>query len=134
MPTASKPKKGKKEKFPEPSAQLSLIATKLDKAISRLDALTSLFLDFLLSDEKYENPIEYTDKAVRLNKMGLEIDVISGIVRHPSNYVSSRLRESEKRKYSRRRARNKKVVDSSITRNTNNPSSTISSQEMRNGK
>jgi hypothetical protein len=96
----------------EAPEQLALISQKLDKLTSRLDAMTSLFLDFLLSDPKFEEAVEYTDKVARLGELGIEIDVISGIVRRPSNYVSSRLRESKKRKFSRRKSRIAKSKDS----------------------
>ncbi len=108
MPGKNKSQKSKTTQ-PEVPEQLELITLKLDKVISRLDALVSLSLDFLLSDANYENPVEYTDKAVRLDALGIERDAITGIVRRPSNYVSSRLRESKKRKYSRRQARVKKM-------------------------
>ena len=88
--------------------QLQLIVTKLDKVVSRLDTAVSLALDFLLSDPKYDKPIAYTDKVERLASLGTDQEAISGIVRRPSNYVSSRLRESRNRAFSRRQKRAKK--------------------------
>lgn len=90
------------------SKQFELIVAKLDKITSRLDATVSLLLDLVLSDPKYENPVSYTDKAARLEKLGIELETISGVVRRPSNYVSSRLRESKTRKSSRRQKRKSK--------------------------
>lgn len=92
--------------------RLDRVIKDLDKISSRLDAITSLILDFLLSDQRYEKSVAYTDKVARLEELGLNIDEISGIVRRPSNYVSSRLRESKKRKFSKRQKRVAKIQDS----------------------
>src|SRR5690242_16686533 len=96
----------------EPTAleQLELIALRLDKINSKTDALISLFLDFLLSSTKNAQPAPYTDKVAWLGELGMDIDVISSIVRRPSNYVSSRLRESKKRKFSMRQKRMGKAM------------------------
>lgn len=110
MPTANHSRSKAQTKIKKDTVkQLQLIATKLDKITSRMDATLSLLLDFLLSDPQYEEPIEYTDKVARLGKLGIEQDVISRIVRRPSNYVSSRLRESKSRKFSRRQRRVSKL-------------------------
>lgn len=93
--------------------RLDLVVKELDKISSRLDAISSLILDFLLSNQRYEKPVAYTDKVERLGELGFEIDEISGIVRRPSNYVSSRLRESKKRKFSKRQ---RKVARAAIAK------------------
>lgn len=74
------------------------------QAISvKLDAIISLLLDLILSDSRFEKSVPYTDKVARLGELGFETNMISQVVRRPSNYVSSRLRESKVRRYSKRR-------------------------------
>ena len=79
--------------------------SRLDKITTRLDVEISILLDILFLNDKYVEPSSYTDKAAYLESLGLQIDEISKIVGRPSNWVSSRLRESKKRKSSKRQQR-----------------------------
>lgn len=85
--------------------ELQTVSAKLDDVTTRLDAVLSLLLDLLLSDPKLQKSVPYTDKVARLGELGFELNMISRVVRRPSNYVSSRLRESKKRGFSRRQQR-----------------------------
>lgn len=98
-------KNPKHEKQGQNPQQLDLVMTTLTQMSSRLDLMTSLLLDIVLSEPNRDESVAYTDKAVLLEKLGLEIDEISRIVNKPSNYVSSRLREAKKRRSSRRQKR-----------------------------
>lgn len=92
--------------------RFDLTLGEMGQILARLDAMTNLMLDFLLSDPRYEKSVAYTDKVARLHELGVQLDTISGIVGRPSNYVSSRLRESKKRKFSKRQKKVAKVQDS----------------------
>lgn len=88
------------------SEKINTLLSILDKIATRLDVEISILLDILLLNDRYSESASYTDKAVYLESLGLQIDEISRIVGRPSNWVSSRLRESKTRKSSRRKQKN----------------------------
>lgn len=93
------------------SEQINMLVSNSEKMASRLDIVTNILLDILLSNDTAKS-VSYTDKAVYLQSLGVPIDDISRIVARPSKSVSSRLRESKLRKSSRRQQKTDRTASS----------------------
>lgn len=91
---------------PEVAQPLELLSSRLVDRIllqnemisKRLDVVINVLLEILLTTPQYRQPAPYTNKAILLESLGLQINEISKIVGKPSNWVNSRLREAKSRK------------------------------------